>query len=46
MKKNHYNAPGCEIVRIGMYNQVLTGSEFGQVNEPGTVPEIDPIINF
>ena len=46
MKKNYYNAPECDIVRIGMHNQVLTGSDFGEFDEPGTVPEIDPIINF
>lgn len=46
MKKLLYNMPECEIIHLGMRNQVLTGSDFGPLDEPGTVPEIDPIIDF
>lgn len=46
MKKTLYSAPECEIVCMGLCNQVLTGSGYGQVNEPGEVPGIDTPINF
>ena len=41
MKITYYSAPKCEIVRLKLDNQILTGSSFGEVGEAGAIPEID-----
>lgn len=46
MKKTLYSAPECEIVRMGMCNQVLTGSDLGEPGKAGSDLDVLPGFDF
>lgn len=41
MKITYYTAPECEIVRLKLDNQILAGSDFGELGEAGAIPDVD-----